>query len=272
MGMNIPWPANHRDVDFIRSKVADIQVAEFSPTKEQMETGDAEEDKKIREAAAAAADPEQQLKDALSQASLNEQLPPGFKVFADEFEKDHDENFHMDFIHAFGNLRARNYAIGEVDRLQAKGKAGRIIPAIATTTAMITGFVCLELYKAVLDLPRERFRNAFANLALPLFALSEPFEAAKSNSRTETQCPDPQNHPEYTEEVDIKCVPDGFTVWDKIFVEGGRDFTLKQLSDYFAEKYQIKLSAAGFMLKGAAKEAAQGQQKQMYHEQMEQTH
>ena len=45
----------------------------------------------------------------------------------------------MDFISAFGNLRARNYAIDEIDKFQAKLKAGRIIPAIATATAMATG-------------------------------------------------------------------------------------------------------------------------------------
>ncbi|PPR86840.1 hypothetical protein GOBAR_AA33847 [Gossypium barbadense] len=48
------------------------------------------------------------------------------------------------------NMRARNYSIPEVDKLKAKFIAGRIIPAIATSTAMATGLVCLELYK-VLD-------------------------------------------------------------------------------------------------------------------------
>lgn len=30
-----------------------------------------------------------------------------------EFEKDDDTNFHIDFIHAAANLRARNYTIHE---------------------------------------------------------------------------------------------------------------------------------------------------------------
>lgn len=101
-------------------------------------------------------------------------LPEGFKLNPIKFEKDDDSNHHMDVITGFSNMRARNYRIEEVDKLKAKFIAGKIIPAIATTTAMATGLVCLELYKLIQQKEVEAYRNTFANLALPLFAMAEP--------------------------------------------------------------------------------------------------
>lgn len=73
----------------------------------------------------------------------------GKELQAAEFEKDDDDNFHIDFIHATAQMRARNYKITECDRGKTKMIAGKIIPAIATTTAMITGAVGVEIYKFV---------------------------------------------------------------------------------------------------------------------------
>lgn len=102
-------------------------------------------------------------------------LPPGFRMKPIQFEKDDDTNYHMDLIAALANMRARNYSIPEVDKLKAKFIAGRIIPAIATSTAMATGLVCLELYKVIDGGHKlEDYRNTFANLALPLFSMAEP--------------------------------------------------------------------------------------------------
>ncbi|KAL1205217.1 Ubiquitin-activating enzyme E1 1 [Cardamine amara subsp. amara] len=102
-------------------------------------------------------------------------LAPDYRMKPIQFEKDDDTNYHMDVIAGLANMRARNYSIPEVDKLKAKFIAGRIIPAIATSTAMATGLVCLELYK-VLDEGHtvEDYRNTFANLALPLFSMAEP--------------------------------------------------------------------------------------------------
>ena len=125
--------------------------------------------------------------------------------------QDNDTNYHMDLIARLDNMRARNYSIPEVDKLKAKFIADRIIPAIATTVVMATGLVCLELYKVILGHKVEKYRNSFANLALPLFSMAEPVP------------PNVTKHGNLT-----------WSVWDRWVIHGNP--TIQGLLDWFKAK------------------------------------
>lgn len=126
-----------------------------------------------------------------------------------EFEKDDDTNFHIDFINAGANLRATNYVITNCDRQKTKMIAGKIIPAIATTTAMITGAVTAEIFKFVQKYTAlEDVKNSFINLALPLFVFSEPTEVGKKKDK---------DYDPITMSA-VKCIPGEFTVYDKLVI------------------------------------------------------
>ena len=91
-----------------------------------------------------------------------------------EFEKDDDSNFQIDVIYAMSALRCRNYKLEIMDWITVKIKAGRIIPALATTTSSIAALQSIELVKIAKDSPIEEYRNSFLNLAIPSLSSSEP--------------------------------------------------------------------------------------------------
>lgn len=101
-------------------------------------------------------------------------------VRSDEFEKDNDANFHIDFMYAMGNCRASCYKLEPMDWITVKLKAGRIVPALATTTASISGLQTLELVKILKGCAKTDHRNIFMNLAVPVMTASEPGDAIKT--------------------------------------------------------------------------------------------
>ena len=111
----------------------------------------------------------------------NTREPNGFiaNFKPQEFEKDDDTNWHIDWITAASNLRAYNYNIPCATKQQSKGIAGRIIPAIATTTAAVSGLILLEMLKYLNGFKQvELYRSTFINLAEPVVVYSEPIKAS----------------------------------------------------------------------------------------------
>jgi len=150
-------------------------------------------------------------------------LPP-------EFEKDDDTNFHIDNIYAASNLRARNYRINEADRQKIKMIAGKIIPAIATTTAAITGLVALQLYTLLQTNDITFMRGCYMNLAVNLFVLTEPAEKIKHKDKT------------YDPLLlgPVKAIPPDWTVWDKIVIDG--PLTFREFIKMLETKFDVDVN------------------------------
>ncbi|KAI3385350.1 hypothetical protein SNEBB_009602 [Seison nebaliae] len=206
-GLTVP-PKNDEELNVI---IKDILIPEFKPAsgikiavddtelKNQVDNSDSE-----------------QLSSLTSE--LIAKISKGkMKLNAIEFEKDDDKNHHMDFIVACSNLRATNYSIETADKHKTKMIAGKIIPAMATTTSLVVGLACLEVYKIAQGLQDiEQYRNSFLNLALPYIGMSEPIGAPKKK---------------YGEEE--------WTLWDRIEIDG--EITLGEFIDHIEDKCKVKI-------------------------------
>jgi len=206
---NLP---EHRDRDGVRAIAARIaaDVPEWQPKvglKIQLEENEDKGD---------VTDEDVERLEALKAFFRNERFEEMKELKVADFEKDDDRNFHIDFITACSNTRAWNYRIKLASRHNVKMIAGKIIPALATTTAMITGLVELELYKYILGLPMDKFANVNVNLAVNQFQSFAPAEARKAKTEQ-----DPIMMSE------IRPIPDGFTIWDKVEIRSG-DLTVEE--------------------------------------------
>jgi ubiquitin-activating enzyme E1 len=134
-------------------------------------------------------------------------------------------------MHSAAAMRACNYEITRCDRGKTKMIAGKIIPAVATTTAMITGCVAAEILKVVQGFDSiEKYKNAFANLALPIFLFSEPDEIRRTKTKY-----DPIMGGE------VKAIPEGFTHYDKTVIDVG-SLTFQGLFDWFQKEKGLTIN------------------------------
>jgi ubiquitin-activating enzyme E1 len=213
------------DLASIKAGLVGVTVEEFMPV-DGLVIPSTDEEAKTNEASAntaanASMDVDQQCAGVMQALPKPDALrSTGFTYKALEFDKDDDAQ--MQFITACSNCRARNYGIAEANLHQSRGIAGKITPAIATTTALVTGAICLELFKVLRGAEIDQLFNSFYNLALPLFTHEEPLA------------------PEYTRS-EIKGEEFKFSIWDRIEIDDP-SMTLGGLIDYLENDKGLELS------------------------------
>jgi ubiquitin-activating enzyme E1 len=226
--LNIP---ENRSEEQVKKIIAATKVKAHVPKKIHVQL----EEKKNNEPAQPepiSADDDEIIKQLVDHLDTMKTMVQKDQFTPSEFEKDDDNNFHIQFIDAAANLRATNYQIKNSDRQKTKMIAGKIIPAIATTTAMITGAVSAEIYKFVQGYTEvESVKNGFINLALPLFLFSEPTEVTKIKSKDY----DPISMSA------VRSIPEGYTIYDKTVVDAG-SLTFQQLFDFVEKNFGIEVT------------------------------
>ena len=210
------------DEAYFREALKNVIVPDFVPADGVKIAANDAEDKKINESSMDTADSE--ADDIWTSLPKPAELA-GFSLNPIDFDKDIDD--HMLFVTACSNLRALNYSIPTEDTHRSRAIAGRIIPAIATTTALVTGLICLELYKIVgtprKELTIEAYKNGFINLAIPFMTLSEPSAPAKTKAV-------------------LKGKEWNWTAWDCLDMTALGDITMGEFMDHFETEYNLEIS------------------------------
>ena len=146
-----------------------------------------------------------------------------------EFEKDYDLNGHIEFLYAASNLRAKNFRIQNCDINKVKIIAGKITPAIATTTASIVGLAALQLYTLKQTENIDFLRDCNMNLSYNNYMFIKPIKC-KSEKDLNTS-----NNTNYI------YIPEHFTIWD--FFEIKQSMNVGELLDFFLNKYKVNITS-----------------------------
>lgn len=250
--IGVEWVKDMRSDDWMNGIIAELKVPEYVPQRVVNEEEEKDEGS-TAQAAGPAKSSAEMLQDLIKELEMFKGIT--FAGKPADFEKDDDNNFHIEFITGASNLRASNYSIPLTDFGKAKLVAGKIIPAIATTTASVTGLVMLELFKMVQGKGIDAFRNRQISLAMNTMTSFEPDPpiSKKSTIKMIEPSADDLTPEDYDEKGKVKkesfvkeislAYPDPHTCWDKLRIES--DMTLAEFRDYMETTHKLCLASWG---------------------------
>ena len=161
------------------------------------------------------------------------------------FEKDNPELYHIQFVYFLANLKAKAYKIPFCDKYYILEYVGKIAPTTITSTAVVAGFMCLQMIGLVINKmlnfsqnnidikeyddidDEELIDNCLHNLCFNLknnfFVLESLYDQVFSNSWKIN-----------------KLIPEKFSRWYKILERGNK--TIEEFNNYIKEKYGVDIT------------------------------
>ena len=161
------------------------------------------------------------------------------------FEKDMPELYHVQFVHTLANLKAKIYKIPSCNKFYTLEYVGKIAPTTITSTAVVGGFMCLQMIGIIINqmfvfnqnkidskeyedlYDEELIDNCLHNLCFNLknnyFILESLYEQAFSGVWKEN-----------------KLIPEKYSRWYKIMEKGKR--TIEEFNLYIKEKYGLEVT------------------------------
>jgi molybdopterin/thiamine biosynthesis adenylyltransferase len=202
------------DSDFYREELMqvmlDFQLPDFEPDASKKI---AKNDKELKETST-----------SIDEIQLNKNLYIRDNYIPQYFEKDDDTNYHIKFITAASNCRAEIYGIDIVSEYETKGIAGKIIPAVATTTSTVVGLICLEMIKYVCNIDDiESYKSYYVNMSDNTFIGFNPIETSK-----------------------IEYNGHKYTQWNKIRYNCSKTDTIEDFINYIQKHFNSEINIETF--------------------------
>lgn len=149
-------------------------------------------------------------------------VQPPTRIQSQTFDKDHLTNKHIDMISYMSNYRATTYGIQTVSIPECRMIAGNIIPALSTTTTLVTALSVMEMLIYIYNMyqpkdttdtddtrqaPKITHSDHFINTGVNTYIQSEPMEPTiiQSGFNSRYGC-------------NVVAKPNNFSIWDKILI------------------------------------------------------
>ena len=149
-----------------------------------------------------------------------------------EFQKDNDEQGHIDFILALSNLKANVYKLPNNDKIRTFKYVGKITPSTITSTSTIVGFNMLQLIGLIINEFEKKniIHNYIIDLSTNSFTLTSKYDIIYRK----------KNDFDHVLKKKILPIPKEFCIWDKFEIEGPK--TIRQIIEYFNMEYKVDIN------------------------------